>query len=496
MIVAETFVVVALALVLRRLPGLVAPLGAGVDQWFWEAYIGQVRRGDFPPQLPQFLLDEAQWYPPLFPLLLAYLPAAICERYARHAAVVIDLLRLVLLMGASRWLTGSDHAALVAGTAYAITPLLVSYNTQLNPRGLGALLLDALWLCVGAHLLADAPAWLWLAALVFAGLVLLTHKMTTQLFWFTAVAGGGLALDASLALLVPASMLAALALSGGFYVKVLRGHADVVRFWYRNWRWSGSNPVLESPIYGEPGFESPSKYYRKGFKAWVRRLQFVIGFNPWMPAVLCLMVLQPFLGHDFSSLEAWMLGWLSLTFAFALLTTVVPALRCFGQGYLYGYNGSFPAALALGMTWVALGNTWVWKAVVGVTVVGCLLALAAFLRALRASRTAKVDVELDAAIRHLADLPRGAVICLPQHWHDVVAYRARQPVVFGGHGYGFRHLQPLFPRLLQPIKEVIARYDARYLLTHRGYCNAKFLSDLPPATIEEFGDYQIYRFLP
>jgi hypothetical protein len=174
---------------------------------------------------------------------------------------------------------------------------------------------------------------------------------------------------------------------------------------------------------------------------------------------------------------------------------MIPALRCFGQGYLYGYNGSFPAALALGMTWVALGDTWIWKVVVGATGVACLLALLAFLRALRGSRTAKVDVDLDAAIRRLADLPRGAVICLPQHWHDVVAYRARQPVVFGGHGYGFRHLQPLFPRLLQPIKEVIARYDARYLLTHRGYCNAKFLSDLPPATIEEFGEYQVYRFL-
>jgi hypothetical protein len=490
--VAETLVVLAVAFALRRLPALVAPLGAGVDQWFWEAYIGQVRGGEFPPRLPQFLLDEAQWYPPLFPLLLARLPAVVFARYARQAAVLIDLLRLVLLIGATRWLTGSDHAALVAGAAYAITPLLVSYNTQLNPRGLGALFLDALWLCIAA---ADAPVWFWLPALVFAGLVLLTHKMTTQLLWFTAFAGAGLALDARLALLVPGSMLAALVLSGGFYIKVFRGHMDVVRFWYRNWRWIGSNPVLESPVYGEPGFESPSKYYRRGLKAWIRRLQFVIGFNPWMPAVLGLMLLQPFFGHDFSRLEAWVLGWLSLTFAFALLTTVIPALRCFGQGYLYGYNGSFPAAMALGMTWVSLGDTWIWKAVVGATVVACILALLAFLRALRGSRTAKVDVDLDAAIRRLADLPRGAVICLPQHWHDVVAYRARQPVVFGGHGYGFRHLQPLFPRLLQPIKEVIARYDARYLLTHRGYCNAKFLSDLPPATIEEFGEYQVYRFL-
>jgi hypothetical protein len=148
----------------------------------------------------------------------------------------------------------------------------------------------------------------------------------------------------------------------------------------------------------------------------------------------------------------------------------------------------------LGLTWVSQGDTWVWKSVAGATAVACLLALVVFLRAMRASRTAQVEANLDTAIRRLADLPRGAVICLPQHWHDVVAYRARQPVVFGGHGYGFRRLQPVFPRLLQPIKEVIAGHDARYLLTYRGYCNAKFLADLPPAMLEEFGEYQLYRF--
>jgi hypothetical protein len=33
--------------------------------------------------------------------------------------------------------------------------------------------------------------------------------------------------------------------------------------------------------------------------------------------------------------------WFLFSFAFALLTTLVPQLRCFGNGYLYGYNGYF-----------------------------------------------------------------------------------------------------------------------------------------------------------
>jgi hypothetical protein len=247
-------------------------------------------------------------------------------------------------------------------------------------------------------------------------------------------------------------------------------------------------------VYGEPGYESPGKFYRSGFRPWLRRLLFVIGFNPWMPAVLALGVVALFAGHRFSQIETWAFGWLALTFAFALCTTIIPAMRCLGQGYLYGYNGSFPAALTLGLTWASLGDTWYWKLAVGATALACLAALVMYFRALRSSRTMKVDSELDAAIQHLASLPKGVVMCLPQHWHDVVAYRAQQPVAFGGHGYGFRLLQPVFPRLLLGVKELIGRYAVHYLLTYRGYCNEKFLADLPSSTVEEFGDYQLYRF--
>lgn len=489
------FALILLAIMLRVIPALVAPRGVGVDQWFWRAYIEKLRDTKiFPPLLPQFLLDQAQWYPPLFPVVLARLPAAVFSQYGRYLAVLIDLLRLVVLVLATRWLSGSDTAAVFAGAAYAMTPLLVTYNMQLNPRGMAALFLDLCWLTAATLLLADGAAWLWSVALFLAGLVLLTHKMTTQLFWFISLAGAAMTGRMELALLVPGSMVAAYVLSGGFYRKVLSAHADIASFWFRNWRWSGSNPILESPVYGEPGFESPTKYYRSGWGPWLRRLQFVIGFNPWTPAVLLIGLVAYVDGYVFSRIESWVFVWLALCFAFALLTTLVPMLRCLGQGYLYGYNGSFPAALALGMTWSGLGNEAYWQAVVALTVLACLAGLTAFFRTLRNSRTMQVSPQLEAAIERLAALPKGVVMCFPQHWHEVVAYRAQQPVLYGGHGYGFRRFQCVFPRLLEPVGVLIARHEVKYLLTYEGYCNARFLADLPAADIECFGEYRLYRF--
>lgn len=493
-----TFAFVSLflvAILLRLLPARMAPHGSGVDQWFWRAYIEAVRREKrFPPNLPQFLLDEAQWYPPLFPWLLSRLPVSVFERYAGLVAISLDLLRMLMLIWTTRALSGSDLSALVAGFAYALTPVLITYNMQLNPRGLGALFLDATWLSVAAAVLGDGNPLFWGLALVFAGLVLITHKMTTQLFVFTAVVGTGLSLDFKLALLVPGAMLSAFILSGGFYRFVLRAHGDILAFWYRNWRWSGSNPVLESPIYGEPGFESPSKYYRRGGAAWLRRLQFVVGFNPWMPAVLAIGLLAGWNGHAFTSLETWAFAWLAISFVFALLTTLVPALRCLGQGYLYGYNGSFPAALALGLSAPPLAGSWYWPTLVGVTVFASFAALAAFFRALRTSRTMKVDADLDAAISRLDTLPEGAVMCLPQHWHDVVAYRTGKAVAFGGHGYGFSQLAPVFPRFVVPVRDFIVEQRVAYLLLWLVYVNDKFINDLPAAEIEIFGDYRLYKF--
>lgn len=481
------------ALVLRLLPMRLVPHGGGVDQWFWRVYIERVRQKvEFPPRLDQFQLDEAQWYPPLFPWVLAKLPCAIFERYAGHMAVLLDLTRLLLLMAAGYALGGDWRAAVVGGLVYSLTPVLITYNMQLNPRGLGALFLDALMLCMVITLLREDFPW-WSAA-IFGGLVLLTHKMTTQLLVFVALVAGAALLDVRFLLLLVLSVGVALILSAGFYRLVFLAHLDILRFWLHNWRWTGANPVLESPIYGEPGFESPSKFYRSGWRAALRRLSFVIGFNPWMPAVLligCILWLE---GYAIGQGQFLAFGWLAITFSFSLMTTVLPPLRCLGQGYLYGYNGSFPAALALGLSWDALVSSRIALLICVATVIASSLALFAFFRTLRNSRTLKVDQDLDQAICRLAELPEGTVMCLPQHWHDVVACRSGKSVAFGGHGYGFQLLQPIFPRLLIPVRQFIQEQNVGYLLLWPAYVNQSFLNDLPAAEIEECGEYRLYSF--
>ena len=492
---ATALVLLAAAALVRLLPARIAPHGAGVDQWYWKLYVETLRRTRrVPPELPQYVLERAQWYPPLFPWILSRLPASWFERHATRLSVAVDLIRMALLLWAA-WAWGGGAVSLVvAGTAYALTPLLVTYNLQLNPRGLGALALDALWLSIAAIHVGAAPAAAWAVVALMGAVVLLTHKMTTQLLVFVSVVGAAIWPAPELLVVVPVSVLAAIVLSGGFYLRVTRAHADILRFWFRHWPWSGAHPVLDSPAYGQPGYESQGLFYRRGARAWLRRLAFVVGFNPWAPAALAVGALAIAEGRTPQGPEGWALGWLGLVFAFALLTTLLPVLRCLGQGYLYGYNGAFPAALFLGLSWPSLGETWYWWAGIGGAALASAIALAAFFRKLASSRTLKVDHELDAALGRLSGLPQGLVMCLPQHWHDVVAYRTRHPVLFGAHGYGFSLIEDVFPVLKCRMPELLRRHPVRYLLTLDGYLPRPFVADLPPARVESFGAYRLYVF--
>ena len=482
--------VVFVAALLRYVPHILAPLGIGVDQWYWKEYIehyGSQRK--FPPELPQYLLESHQWYPPLFPLLMARLPHRIFDRYSHIVAIVIDLLRLIWLMAVMYRITNDPVVMGIAGGVYAITPLLISYNVQLNPRGLAALMLDFIVIAVLLTFYFNGPLWLWLAPIPVLGMLLLTHKMNTQLFWFLCLASG-LIWDWKLLLLIPLSVLVAILISRGFYWKVLRHHWDIVSFWNRNWPWLGANPILESPIYGDPGYETPRKLHRKGAIGFAKHVYSQLGYNPFAWLMVVILPLYPLLPIPAGGFLHFVIAWLALVLFFSVATSFVAPLRCLGAGHFYLYNGAFPAAVLWGLLYQYWGN----QNVVAFLVLGAIasgLGIVRFYVHVRQSGTVKIDRDFEAALGFLAAAPKGTVMCGATQWYDVVAYKTRQPVLFGGHGYGFKMLEPTYPRLMLRVSDLICRYGLRYILFSQGSASEKFLEDLPHHAVYSFGQYRV-----
>lgn len=479
------------ALFLRILPNHLSSGHLGVDHWFWKAYIETYRRDKkFPPDLPQYLLDEHQWYPPLFPLLLSYLPGIVFDRYSHFLAILIDLLRMVFLLCVVNWISGGDpYAVAISGLVYATTPILLSYNIQLNPRGLGALFLDGLIILLLWRYLFNGPVWVCGMVLLLSGLILLTHKMTTQLFWFLCLGVGLLTMDWRAIALIPASVFMALLMSKGFYWKVLCAHWDIVTFWNRNWRWLQAHPIKESPIYGAPNFETPTKFHRKGLKGIIRHFGYLFGYNPqvW---ILCGLIIAGIFSIPCKHYSV--LLWVGLTLFFSLATVFVPFTRCLGAGYFYLYNAAFPVAILWGIL-INTSNSILLAGIGFFLALGLgLVSIVIFYRRLARSTTQKIDDSFENVLNYLKNAPKGTVMCFPPQWYDVIAYKTGQPVLYGGHGYGFKLLEPLFPRLLLRMQEIVRRYPVSYLVTLEGYLSPNFLADCRYKSVSEFGRYRVY----
>jgi hypothetical protein len=482
-----------LAYTLRVIPHRLSPHGLGIDHWYWKSYIEEYRRTRrFPPELPQYVLEQAQWYPPLFALLMAKLPAALFDRFSAHVAIVIDLVRMLFLLLVAAWQTnGHFTVILVAGLVYATTPILVSYNVQLNPRGLAALTLDALlvtllWTNQGG------PWWAWAAACLLGGLILLTHKMTTQLFWFLILGTAAIYRQWEVLLIIPGAVAAALVISRGFYANVMRAHWDIVSFWSRNWRWVGADQVRESPVYGDGRYQRPEKLHKPGMRGIVWHCFLLFGFHPaaW---VSCLLVYERlFVESPLLIYPTPFLVWLLLTCMFAFLTTFVRPMKCLGAGYLYVYNTSLLASLIAGLTFTFTRAPVLSSSFLALVLVLNVAGLVVYYRqTLRNSRT-RLDDGLMQMIDELTARPRGVVFCIPSQWSEVVAYRTGLPVLWGGHGYGFKLLEPTFPRLLLPIGEIAERYGVKYLLTMDELVSPAFQADLPEDPAARHGKYLLY----
>jgi hypothetical protein len=161
---------------------------------------------------------------------------------------------------------------------------------------------------------------------------------------------------------------------------------------------------------------------------------------------------------------------------------------------LYLYNTSLLMSLLLGTAFKQTLVPGLSKPFILGAIACNALAVATYYVHFYRNRRARVHAGLEQMIEALRKLPHGVVMCIPANWYDVIAYKTGQPVLWGGHGYGFRHLEPTFPRFLIPIGEIVTRYQVRYLLTMDGMLTPAAQSELPGSPRVSYGEYHLYCF--
>jgi len=491
---------IAIGIGIRFRPLWINP-SLGVDHWYWLLCAEDVKkRRKLPPKLPYFMLEiEEQWYPPLFAGLLALLPIRFLEKNGGKISQLIDLLNGLLIFELVLWANGNMMVAFLSSFSYIIAFLPMSYNFQLQPRALANLFLTlamiGLWFYVDTGSLA-----IWGGVLVISLILLFLHKMTVQMWVVYLLGFGVLVWDWKILLLIPASVLLALIISKGFYIKMLKAHWDIVSFWNENIHFLGSHQYYESPIYNKE--DSKSAYWRRrSLRRLFSRLMFIPYYN-----IFALLLSPPLiydaLSHPQGKLESFLWTWLVLTYIWAFSTTLLPNFRALGPGALYVYQSFFPLFLLIGLsipTMPAHLQHWLfalWLAGVIISMVQW----EKYCKSISTNKKVAIGKDLREVLNCLKELPKDGVFCIPFQLLDGTAYWTRKKVFWGGHSYGFKTLlKPYFPVMREEVRETLKSKPLSYLLFWRGYL--KSLKDIGLEEGKDIqylfgkGEYELYEIL-
>lgn len=437
------------------------------------------------------LEDERQAYPPLFGILLAAVPERWLSGPQMPRLMQFGDLSVIAALYLFGHAAGLELETTVLILVYGTAPVLVAYNTQLNPRALGNLFLVAK--CV-LEILAvmlgpgEPLAWLaWLAATGFAALIVLTHKMTTQLM-FAMWPIWPFALGAWQAALVPLAGVGLASLAVGKEMARLQwlAHYDIVRFWNRHHRRLGAHAFRDSPIYGEGRPDTRTLLHKGGPAGILSHVKILAGYGP-------LILLLPVTLIFVDAPPPYVFWWWAAAVGFALATLFIGPLKCLGAGYYYLFNAAAPSALWWAM--VFPGSPPAMKALFAAGLALTVLALVMGFR-VRAGRDKIRDPGFDAALDALGREPTANLAVFPLNAADEAALRTPHTLLWGGHGYGFDRLTSIFPVVSRPLDEVFSQEKCSLILIDSGYwpdAEAAVGKECAPASIEAFGRWRLFH---
>jgi hypothetical protein len=490
---------ILLGLVIRFRPFWINP-NLGADHWYWLLCAEDVkRRRKLPPRLPYFMLEiEEQWYPPLFAGLLALVPMKWLKDHGGKISQLVDLLQGLFIFLTVFWISNSLGIAFLSGLSYFLAWLPMSYSTQLQPRGLANLLLTlamiGLWFYINTGNLV-----IWVGLLILSVILLFLHKMTVQM-WVVYLFGFGIwALDWKVLILLPASVLFALIVSKGFYIKMLQAHWDIVSFWHENIKHFGKHQYYDSPRYYKED-ALPNDWWRTSFGRMLTRVLQIADNNVF--ALLIPILAYYAVHHPEGRLANFLWIWLGITYLWALLTTLFRYFVALGAGHYYVYQSFFPLFLLVGLSTRFMPTPvqfWLF-AFWAIGLVYSVIKWERYCRSIPTHTTGAIGNDQKEVLDYLKTLPKDGVFCIPFYSPDAIPYWTRKKVFWGGHSYGFHTmLKPYFPLMREEIKQTLKKESLNYLLFWRGYLRS--LSDIGLREGEDIhylfgkGDYELYEVI-
>ena len=159
---------------------------SSIDEYFWIQYrLNARKQKNFPPKIPQYLLDLRQWYPPIFGYFLKLIPDVVFKNIF-YILLLLSVIRFInyFIFLSILGVKADLEIVLICLIIYIVSPSNFINDNQLNSRILGSINFDILIMLVYlGHLSGWGPT-LYILLLFFTITIFFLHKMTLQLWIF------------------------------------------------------------------------------------------------------------------------------------------------------------------------------------------------------------------------------------------------------------------------------------------------------------------------
>lgn len=461
----------SLGLLVRILPVIQGRI-LGTDAYYHLLVAEKMRKNHgFPQAIDSFVVHGTYAYPPLFHIILSLVINRIPKQLLRTLSAVFDVGHGVLLF-AFAWVAIGQAGAIIALTAYLVTPVCVTESFSLTPRTLGSLWLSGTLLSLTVAFHSSLSIIFVAVASVCFALTLLTQKMATQTLLFVVfIVGGTLAFTAHgqdlpivfFALLF--GIILAFTISKGHYIRVLKEHLDYLRFHrrYGSVLTKGKNFGNVVKIFG--------------------------ALNPLL-VLVCFALVENGIGiHAFSS---------EITLVLTSWAFSVAALAIFwryGDAERHILFSAAPSALLVGYAYQSvLSQTNL--AIYVMIVAYCMFIIYVSIR--RLSRPFVVEKNLLECFTHLSSPPAKVIMTIPTAYAYAAAYYTKQRIASGDASFnGLQYEAQVLSDALQgtePFKRVLAELNVTHLVVEGEY---HIVSELTQESYLEVdyrkGEFTVFR---
>jgi hypothetical protein len=478
----------------------------GVDTWRNLSIADYIRRHKrLPDELPKYMLKGPFDYPPLLNILLALFPKRFVEDYQGFISPLFDFLNNIVVFAVTYLLTNDLSVAVFAQLAYALTPITAIENSSLNARSLGGLLFSLSFLSGIFYSINHKPLML-ILAIVATTALLFSQKMAAQTLFLLSFGFSVLEKNFIYLIIVGLSAILAVLISGGFYLRILRGQFSVLKYFRLiiKDRYShqvrGALPTLKNRDFIEL------------IKATIRQypLFALIGSCPLIALgffISIWMLLYPansLLAHypGLSLICRKFALWLVLLYSYGIITAWLKPFQFLGEGMKYIVYAALPSSFIVSVTATGLlinsNNPNLLLFVIAILLFSLLQINLLQNQGVIKDTTRTITASLRQVMDFLEKQPGEVRLAtIPFSLSDSIAYFTKSNILSSDSAYVLAHnpdYLDYYPVLRKPLEGMLNKHGINYFLVDKNYVNLNELNLSRIDTVLEAGNLCLLKW--